>query len=94
MKISVTRQDALHNPSAPPRPLVVDTAALAPAEAAHLDELAAAARAGPPEAAPGRHDLALEVVIEDGDATDRIEQAEGRLTPEVAALVDAVSRLV
>jgi hypothetical protein len=92
MKISVTRQDALHNPLSPPRPLVVDTEALSPDDAARLDELAAAARAGT-GAAPGRQDLALQVVIEDGGATDRIEQAEGSLTPEVAALVDAVSRL-
>ena len=98
MKVSVTRPDALHNPFAPPRPLVVDTDALSPHEAAQLGQLAAAARAEPSEAAPGgqglgRPDLGLEIVIEDGGEPARIAQSEGSLTPAAAALVDAVARL-
>ena len=93
MKVSVTRPDALHNPLAPPRPLVVDTDALSPHEAAHLDQLAAAARAETAPAAGGRPDLGLEIVIEDGGEPARIAQSEGSLTPAAAALVDAVARL-
>lgn len=93
MKVSVTRPDALHNPLHPPKPMVVDTDALAPDEAARLDQLAAAARAEPSPARQGRPDLGLEIVIEDGGEPARIAQTEGSLTPAAAALVDAVSRL-
>ena len=78
--------------------MVVDTDALAPDEAARLDQLAAAARAERTPATPdglgrGRPDLGLEIVIEDGGEPSRIAQTEGSLTPAAAALVDAVSRL-
>ena len=93
MKVSVTRQDALYNISRPPRPLVVDTEALAPDEAAELSRLAAAAhgeRAVAPSSGPAPE---VEIVIEDGGAPQRITAAEGSLSPATAALVDAVSRL-
>ena len=93
MKVSVTRPDALANPFAPPRPLVVDTDALPSHEAAELARLTAAARAELAAPASGRPDLSLEILIEDGGPPARIARQEGQLTPAAAALVDAVARL-
>ena len=93
MKVSVTRQDALYNPSRPPRALVVDTEALAPDEAAEVSRLAAAAHGEPRSAASSGPAPEVEIVIEDDGPSRRITAAEGGLGPATAALVDAVSRL-
>ena len=93
MKVSVTRPNILHNPFAPPRPLVVDTEALSPGDAAEVARLAAAARAEVVAPPVGRPDLGMEILIEDAGRSARITRQEGQLTPAAAALVDAVARL-
>jgi hypothetical protein len=93
MKVSVTRPNILHNPFAPPRPMVVDTEALAPGDAAELTRLAAAARAEVVAPAAGRAELGMEILIEDAGHSARITRQEGQLTPATADLVDAVARL-
>ncbi len=93
MKVSVTRPNILHNPLAPPRPLVVDTEALAPADAAEVARLATAARAEVVPPPGGGRDYGLEILIEDAGQSARIARQEGQLTPATAALVDAVARL-
>jgi hypothetical protein len=93
MKVSVSRPNILHNPMAPPRPLVVDTEALAPGDAAEVTRLAAAARAEVVAPAGGGRDYGLEILIEDAAGQARITRQEGQLTPATADLVDAVARL-
>jgi hypothetical protein len=93
MKVSVTRQNILHNPLAPPRPLVVDTEALAPGDAAEVTRLAAAARAEVVAPSGAGRDYGVEILIEDGGQQARITRQEGQLTPATADLVDAVARL-
>ena len=93
MKVSVTRPNILHNPFAPPRPIVVDTETLAPGDAAELARLAAAACAEVVAPPSGRSDLGMEILIEDAGQSTRIARQEGQLTPAAAALVDAVARL-
>lgn len=93
MKVSVTRPNILHNPLAPPRPLVVDTEALPPGDAAEVTRLAAAARAEVVAPAGGGRDYGLEILIEDDGREARLTRQEGQLTPAAADLVDAVARL-
>lgn len=92
MKIAVTRPSPLGPLAA--RPLVIDTDDLPPADAARLEALAAAAGAEGDNPAPDRPQLGVRIDIDAGDAGRIIlHQAEGRLTPAAADLVDAVSAL-